>query len=280
MSDNSKIDWCDATWNPIAGCSKCSPGCLNCYAERFAWRLYHHSIYYDKVVNVGGWTGEITCLEHRLNLPLHWHQPRRIFVCSMSDLFHPKVPFEFITCVHDRIDICQQHTFLILTKRIERAKEYYLEYLGGKVPENVHLGVSISSPDELWKVDELKKIPAAVRWLSLEPLLAGIEFTYDRLYCDRDPEEDSPVACVPCLCGKHWENAPISGTTLNCIEWVVVGCESGPHRRPFSLTWVESIVKQCKVAGVPVFVKQIIGNFGKVVKMPKGWPQEYPKERI
>lgn len=295
----SKIEWTDETWNPVIGCTKCSPGCLNCYAERMAIRL--NGIFaakgdddnWAKMSNVlkwdyskyelgkaVGWNGEVELFTNRLDKPFHLKKPRRIFVCSMSDLFHPKVPLDFQIKVMDVTQECLQHTFLILTKRPENAKLFFGGASGAglnrKPLPNVHLGISISTPNELWKVDELKKIPVAVRFLSIEPLLAGIEFTYDRLFCDRDPEEDSPVACVPCLCGKHWENSLISGTTLNCIDWVLVGCESGPKRRPCKMEWVYGIINQCEAAGVPCFVKQININ-GKVVKKPKGFPQKYPR---
>lgn len=265
----SKIEWTDETWNPIAGCTKCSQGCLNCYAERMARRLRaicksrmdgRNQQYLGKIDDNGKWTGQVECCDWLLDIPLYWRKPRRIFICSMSDLFHPKVPFEFIEKVLRIIEQCPQHTFLILTKRPEVAFDFY----GGKsgaglsappLP-NVHFGVSISNPDELWKVDELKKIPAVVRWLSIEPMLAGIEFTYDRLFCDRDPEEGSPVACVPCRCGKHWENGFISGTTLNCIDWVVCGGESGPGARPMHPDWPRGLRDQCVAAGVPYYFKQ------------------------
>ncbi len=279
----TKIQWCDESWNPVIGCTKCSPGCLNCYAERMACRQVgmerkrnQKQRYYTGTVDKKGWTGLISLKEKALDKPLHWRKSRRIFVCSMSDLFHPKVPFEFIDKVFQMIALCwgnqtyrrnsyPNHTFLILTKRVKRMAEYMSgdvkKRWGDGAPcvgvlQNVHLGVSISNPDELWKVDELKKIPAAVRFLSLEPMLAEIKFTYDRLFCDRDPEEDSPVACVPCRCGKHWENAPIRGTTLNCIDWVVCGGESGPGVRPMHPDWPRNLRDQCVAAGVAFYFKQ------------------------
>ena len=288
MSSNSKIEWTDATWSPVVGCTKCSPGCLNCYAERMACRLagmgakgYNEGILTAK----GQWTGNVKCLESALNKPLHWKKPRRIFVCSMSDLFHPKVPFEFIHKVFSVTQEAWWHKYLILTKRPKRLLEFtqtcarhdkygqliepgtgkYYHYRMAWPHDNVHIGVSISNQAEAdEKIPILlqipAQIPATVRWLSIEPMLGGIKLKWNIVY----PSQ---------RCSAHIRNEP----PPKGVDWVVVGCESGPKRRPFSLTWAQSIVKQCKVASVPVFVKQIIGNFGKVVKMPKGFPQEYPK---
>lgn len=234
MGSQSKIEWTESTWNPIAGCTKCSPGCDNCYAERMmyrhvcmgaarheknpdgdesAWEGYSNVMDED----THGWNGKIHLFTERLEIPLHWCKERRIFVGSMSDLFHPKVPFEFIKSVLGIIALCPQHTFLLLTKRIERAAE-----LSGAYPDNAHLGVSISTPDELWKLDELRKILAAVRFVSFEPLLADL--------------------------GK---------LNLKGIGQVIIGCESGPKRRECKLEWVKSIVDQGKADNVPVFVKQL-----------------------
>lgn len=265
MADKSKIEWTNATWNPIAGCTKCSPGCLNCYAERMAWRLQNIGIYpYHQhpdlePITKRGWTGIITCNDKSLDQPLHWRKPRLIFVCSMSDLFHPKVPFKFITHINDRIDVCQQHTFQILTKRIERAKEYYLQELGGRIPENIHLNVSISTQAEAdEKIPILLQIPAAVRGLSIEPMLEGIDLHI------LDSRKDI-----------LWRRTHGGSYERQFLHWVIVGCESGPKRRPCKIEWVQSIVDQCKASNVPCFVKQINVN-GKVVKMPKVYPQEYP----
>ena len=247
MAD-TKIEWCDKVWNPVVGCTKCSPGCLNCYAEKFAARLaaMGHNKYIEVMDRIDWlhWNGKIFCDISALDQPLHWRKPSRIFVCSMGDLFHEKVPFEFIAKVWDIMFECHQHVFLILTKRIKRAEEFceWLTKAKFRVMEhfNIHFGVSISTYLEMWKADVLEEIPAAIRYISFEPLL-----------------EDVPIK-------------------IGNIDWVVVGGESGPGRRPCKIEWIESIVDQCKDANVPVFVKQIHRD-GKVVKMPKEFPQELPE---
>jgi len=276
----SKIPWTDESWNPVTGCTKIAAGCKNCYAESMAKRFWGKRKFTD-----------VQCHEDRLDIPLHWRKPRKIFVCSMSDLFHEDVPFEIIDQIHAVIALCPQHTFQILTKRIERATEYYMTrtaiddscrvdrmpqwynvltgwldeghkgYLGrnwdecekaaeqtdfnNELPPNLWLGTSISTQADADKnIPILLKIPAAVRFLSLEPMLESI-------------------------CLSNYK-----------IDQVIIGCESGPKRRPCKLEWIEDAVEQCVAASVPVFVKQLeIG--GKVSKNPKEWPawvrrQEYP----
>jgi len=231
---SSKIEWTESTWNVVAGCTKCSPGCLNCYAERMAWRLARmYRKYpvdtqlkkYHTVMRSGSarWNNKIYCDYSILDKPRHWRKPRRIFVCSMSDLFHPKVPFEFIEKVMAVIEECP-HTFQILTKRPHIMFEYFSGI--GKLYElsccpNVHLGVSICTPDEMWKADELRKILAAVRFISFEPLLADV-----------------------------------GDINLEGIGQVIVGGESGPGARPMHPDWVRNIRDQCIAAGVPFFFKQ------------------------
>lgn len=259
MAD-TKIEWADKVWNPIAGCTKCSPGCENCYAERMAKRLYWMGMEepatrpeYMKFKE--GWKdGHIELCEHRLDQPLHWRKPSRIFVCSMSDLFHPKVPWAFQSKVMDIIQQCPQHTFLILTKRPKIANLFFggTSGLGLSAPPlpNLHLGVSISTQAEAdEKIPILLQIPAAVRFLSIEPML-------EEIYIER--------------VGQFCEGYE--------LDWVIVGCESGPKRRPCNTEWVRSIVEQCKMASVPVFVKQVNVQ-RKVIKMPQAWPQELPERR-
>ncbi len=251
----SKIEWTGKTWNPVVGCSKCSPGCLNCYAERMANRLcWMGKSGYEIATNLetGKWTGHVTCMKSRLEIPLHWKKPCKIFVCSMSDLFHPKVPFEFIDKVRKIAWRCPQHTFQILTKRLKRLLEYSEEKNQGTGtwPKNVWLGVTVCTQAEAdKKIPILLQIPAAIRFLSIEPLLEGIDINQN--YYD----------------GFWWGDM---------LHWVIVGCESGPKHRPCNIEWVQSIVEQCKAANVPVFVKQINID-GKVVKMPKAYPQELPE---
>lgn len=255
MAD-TKIEWCDKVWNPVAGCTKCSPGCLNCYAERMAYCLCCMGREkYEKVVYQiaskgfrGDWNNEVVCDESILDQPLHWREPKRIFVCSMSDLFHEKVPFEFIAKVWDIMFECHLHIFLILTKRIKRLAEFckWLKEEKYRVVEhyNIHLGVSISTPDEMWKAKVLSDIPAAVRFISFEPLLADIN--------------------------------NITADHIKGVDGAIIGCESGPNRRECKNEWVTGLVEDFEFFNKPVFVKQISVD-GKVVKMPKAFPQQLPE---
>ena len=272
MAD-TKIEWADKVWNSVIGCTKCSPGCLNCYAERFAYRLAcMGQKKYQKVISTDGgvWNSEMFCDETVLNQPLDWHKPRRIFVCSMSDLFHPKVPFEFICKVMRVVEKCSQHTFLILTKRPQIAYDFFGGTSGAGLSApplpNLHLGVSISNQAEAdEKIPILLQIPSAVRWLSIEPMLGPIDFVNGI----KEPD------------GSDWWNGFLMDTNegiASHLHWVVVGCESGPKRRPCKTEWIYSVIKQCRSAGIPCFVKQI-DITGKVVKMPKGFPQELPERR-
>lgn len=240
----SKIEWTDVSWNPVTGCDKVSPGCKNCYAETIAKRFWGERKFTD-----------VRLHPKRLEQPLHWREPRLVFVNSMSDLFHPNVPFEFIDRVFTIMALGNWNTYQILTKRIERAKEYFQsdteqrisdgfrEYLRSNPRvkkkirglhdmektlwplENVWLGVSIESPDYLFRIKDLIETSAAVRFLSLEPLLAAIP------------------------------NIPLEG-----VSWVIVGGESGTGARPCNIYWIGDIVKQCQRADVPVFVKQLGAN--------------------
>jgi protein gp37 len=281
----SKIEWTESTWSPVIGCTKCSPGCENCYAEKMAMRLaameYHklknhltphlaESIKkYMRVVK-NGWNGEIYCNNAILDKPLHWRKPRMIFVCSMSDLFHPKVPFDFIDKVIATTQKCPQHTFQCLSKRPKIMQEYInqckycrrpLGKLTGKavyIPlPNLWLGVSVCTPEEKKNIEILKQITAVVRFVSFEPLLGDM----GDLQLTSCREDDTGLDEF----GQH-------------IDWVIVGGESKGRGigRQCKLEWVQSIVEQCKAANVPVFVKQIHID-GKLIKMPKGFPQEYPK---
>lgn len=212
MATNSHIEWTEMTWNPVTGCTKVSQGCKHCYAERMAKRLLAMGV--ERYRN--GFA--VTLHEDLLELPLHWKQPRIVFVNSMSDLFHKDVPLEFIQRVFATMVRCPQHTFQVLTKRSERVRDLacYLPW-----PPNVWMGVSVESDAVMDRVWDLKQVPAYVRFLSIEPLIAPLE------------------------------NLPLQG-----IHWVIVGGESGPGARPMKLEWVESIYHQCRNAGVPFFFKQ------------------------
>ena len=277
----TKIPWCDEVLNVTTGCTKCSPGCLNCYAERMAHRLAGmeekagREPRYSAVVDNKGWMGNVICEESILDKPLHWKKPRRIFIDSMSDLFHPEVPFEFIHKVFTITQKAYQHTYLILTKRADRMLEFVntciqhgkngqpIEPSEGKYYHacyawphpNVHLGVSISNQAEAdEKIPILLQIPAAVRWLSVEPMLEEIDLHLN--WAAKDCKGTISSACTQ-------------------LHGIIVGCESGPKRRPCKMEWIYGIVNQCRDANIPCYVKQINLN-GEVVKMPKEFPQEYP----
>lgn len=292
----SKIEWTESSWNPVIGCTKVSAGCKNCYAEEVTRRMQACGVkkYIERdAVRCGKWTGNVYCVESELDKPLHWRKPRLIFVCSMSDLFHEKVPFEFIDKVMAVIACCGQHSFQVLTKRADRALEYF-ERLYSKYEllesaaltfgrtltfeslplvaapiKNLWLGVTCENQktaDE--RIPILLQIQAAVRFVSIEPCLEDVDLDFVEdmsadmkcVACGAFGHADSPIyMCPSCGCGEYEEAESYQGG----IDWVIVGCESGANRRPCKLKWVRSIVSQCQSAGVPVFVKQLDIN-GKV----------------
>ena len=202
MSSYSSIEWTDATWNPVTGCTKVSPGCKYCYAERLALRL-------EAMGNPRYRNGfSLTLHQDLLELPLKWHQPKRIFVNSMSDLFHEDIPAQYVKAVFKVMNRASWHNFQILTKRPERLAELAAEVTWSP---NIWQGVSVESPEYLWRIAHLRQVPARVRFLSLEPLLAAIP------------------------------RLPLKG-----VHWVIVGGESGPSRRPIKPDWVRGIRAQCK----------------------------------
>lgn len=225
MSSLSKIEWTDATWNPVRGCTKISPGCKHCYAERFAERfrgVEGHPF---------GQGFDLRLVPDKLGEPLRWSDPKMIFVNSMSDLFHPDVPDSFIEQVVETMRIARWHTYQVLTKRPERLKRMLSGPLR-EVAEEKHVwwGVSVENRKHgVPRIACLQETPASVRFLSVEPLL-----------------EDLGVL-------------PLDG-----ISWVIVGGESGPGARPMKESWVVSIQKQCETAGVPFFFKQWGGVRKKV----------------
>ena len=211
MSDKSAIEWTESTWNPVTGCSKVSPGCAHCYAETFAERFRGVPGHpYEQGFDLKLWPD-------RLKLPLKWTRPRMIFVNSMSDLFHPLVPDEYVRDVFDVMQRAAHHTFQVLTKRPERAVEMAASL---PWPENVWMGASVENRRFTDRVDCLRQIPAAIRFLSCEPLLGAI--TLD----------------------------------LRDIDWVIVGGESGSSARPMRIDWAMGIRDQCRDAGVAFFFKQ------------------------
>jgi len=249
------IEWTDASWNPIVGCTEISPGCANCYAARLAGtRLKNHPDYHGLVDKRRGehrWLGEVRFLADRLEEPLHWKKPRRIFVCDMGDLFHESVVTWWIESVFNVISKCPQHTFQILTKRASRMKEYFrpkelVSICDWPLP-NVWLGVSVENQhfaDE--RIPLLLTTAAAIRWISAEPLLGPVDLRF--LQPNREVEIDS-------LKGTHGVYRPHGGENSK-LDWVVCGGESGANARPMHPDWARSLRDQCKAASVPFFFKQ------------------------
>lgn len=279
MADKTHIEWTDATWSPITGCSVYSPGCTNCYAMRLAGtRLANHRSRNGLTREVNGnhvWTGEVRFNEYWLYQPIRWTKPRMIFVCAHSDLFHYNVPLEWIVQVFAVMIAAPQHTYQVLTKRSDRMRDvmqYLYETEEGSdalceaiepffpetdldftvPPKHIWMGVS-AEDQQRWdeRVEDLRNTPAAVRWVSAEPLLG-----------------------------------PIAGDMAG-IDWVVVGGESGPGARPMHIDWARSLRDQCAEAGVPFLFKQW-GNhqvmFDRDVEDPDWrhcgqWEHKYPKGR-
>ena len=211
MADTS-IEWTDKTWNPITGCAKFSAGCANCYAEVMSRRL--KGMGQKKYAN--GF--ELTLHEDSLNEPLSWKKPHVIFVCSMSDLFHAGVPFEFIDKIMDTIRATPHHRYQLLTKRAERMAEYFSTR---EVPANAWLGVTCESSAVKFRIDALRELKATIKFLSCEPLIDAL-----------------------------------GEMNLSGIDWVIVGGESGPKARPMKEEWVLQIQAQCEKQGSTFFFKQ------------------------
>ena len=212
MADRSAIEWTDATWNPVRGCTKVSPGCKHCYAETLAERFrgvpghpFEHGF-------------DLRLVPEALDLPLRWKRGRRIFVNSMSDLFHEDVPEPYLAQVFDVMRRAEQHQFQVLTKRSARMADLAARL---RVPRNVWLGVSVESAAYTFRIADLARADAPVRFLSCEPLLG-----------------------------------PIPELPLDGVDWVIVGGESGPRARPMEAAWAAEIRDRCVAAGVPFFFKQ------------------------
>ena len=231
MSAGTSIEWTDATWNPVTGCTKITRGCDNCYAARFAERFR----------GVPGHPFErgfdLSLRPERLEQPLAWRRPRRIFVNSMSDLFHKDVPRAFVDSVFDTMERADWHTYQVLTKRSSLMARYLAaRYATGRAPPHIWLGVSVEDERNAVRIRHLRAAPATIRFVSFEPLLG-----------------------------------PVGPVDLSGIDWAIVGGESGPGARPCRLAWIREIVRQCRAAGVPVFVKQlgahVIGDDGARVRL-------------
>lgn len=282
MSDDSKIEWTDATWNPIRGCSRVSEGCRHCYAERVAARFSGPGQPYEGLVRISntldgrkptGWNGTVRMVAEHLADPLRWKRPRRVFVNSMSDLFHESLTNEQIAAVFGVMAAAPQHTFQVLTKRAARMRAWFEwvtknrgstpyvahessvvvraaeQYVGGLGVDcvwplpNVWLGVSVenqAAADE--RIPELLATPAVVRWISAEPLLGPVNLTSWLWDWSRIESEDDNGGALPPRDPR--------------LSWVVAGCESGPGARPCDVAWLRSLRDQCAKAGVAYFVKQ------------------------
>lgn len=278
------MKWWDESWNPSVGCTKCSPGCQNCYAESLHTQRYRakradkkvSGKCYDRPFN-----NVIQLLEERLEVPLHWKKPRSIFVCNMSDLFHPEVPFEFIDKVFAVMALCPQHTFLVLTKRADRMLKYFSDWdirkaqrisvnpstlefalsrgthleIEGYTTErdlplsNLWLGVTVCNQAEAdEKIPLLLQTPAAHRFLSIEPMLEAIEIksfpTVNNTGCPLNPLTGE------LLYGEEY----IKGEK---IDQVILGGETSKNARPLHPDWARTVRDDCKAAGVPFFMKQM-----------------------
>jgi len=219
----SKIEWTNETWNPLAGCTKVSPGCAHCYAERMAKRLRAMgvSLYQDVVDDAGRWTGYVNLSTRALQIPMRWRKPRLIFVNSMSDLFHPAVPDKFIYKVLRVIGEARWHTFQILTKRASRMEDFF-KYSPDGIPVNCWVGVSVENQKTAdQRMPHLARIPTPNRFVSMEPMLDAISLPY-----------------------------------IDKLSWLICGGESGPGARPLQPEWVRDIREQCARADVPFFFKQ------------------------
>lgn len=241
MSASTEIEWTDATWNPVTGCTKISAGCDNCYAERFSERFR----------GVPGHPFEsgfdLHLRAERLEQPLSWKRPKMIFVNSMSDLFHKEIPFSFVDRVFDTMELAHWHTFQVLTKRSSRLRDYANKrYTERPAPAHIWLGTSVEDGTKKSRVRHLQQANATVRFLSVEPLLG-----------------------------------PMGGLDLAGIHWVIVGGESGPRARPMLAGWAQDVRDQCTASKVPFFFKQWGGKTPKAggrLLEGKEWSQ-LPKRR-
>lgn len=283
MGSVTGIEWTDATWNAVRGCTKVSEGCQFCYAMQVAYRFSGPGQPYEGLaMKVGGqaqWTNQITLAPERLHDPLKWRKPRRIFVNSMSDLFHGLIPDEYIDQMFAVMALCPQHTFQVLTKRPQRMQAYLtaphrvrcwreaakllpvgesnaerasavaMNRCADRVFPNIQLLVSVEDQSSAnIRIPFLMRTPAALRGVSYEPALGPVDF--------------SPWLPIETIGGVELEK---------WLDWIIIGGESGPHARPFDLAWARQTVQQCKNAGVPVFVKQM-GSKPHTWAQGEHWP--------
>ena len=313
MSDKSAISWCDATWNPICGCSKISAGCLNCYAEKAAFRLggmEKHRWTYGRVVNHCGdyefrrqWNGSTEFIESALTKPLHWRKPRKIFVCSMSDLFHKSVPFEWVLKVLGIIIATPWHTYYFLTKRPKRMYEFFAPYPDGWL---IREGMKYSSfsyeffainaikdivPDamirkanEYWKAnyDQSKRgkldgpVPHPIPNLHLGVTVENTKEAWRLGQLRMTPAAARFISLEPWL-------PTLDAMALNLrkgeVDYAFIGCESGPDARLCTLDNIRYVMQQCREAGVKIHVKQLPID-GECNKNFNEWPKEFQVREV
>lgn len=342
MSGASKIEWTrnadgtqGRTWEVVRGCSHASTGCNSCYAERLTWRLAHNRACGDKYQGLVSlrcarecdpcvredcgscglrprWTGEVRCDESALEQPLHWRKPTRVFVCSRSDLFHEKVPTDFIAMVYAVMALAPHHAFIVLTKRFDRARELldnedFRELVDtsismvlededspvgpgrgwdslarrrddarATVPHirevplpNVWLGVTVENRSVMKRLDDLVATPAAVRFVSYEPALEGVDFSR---WLGLSWTYSAAPANVPHPSGDGrggwWSSLGTMAGDPPRLDWVIAGSESGPAARPMNEDWMRSVRDQCIAAGVPFFYKQRVDG-GRKISTPE-----------
>lgn len=310
MADKSAIEWTEATWNPLVGCSVVSPGCTNCYAMQLAGTRLDHTERYGGLTHKTKagpvWNGEVRLVADVLFQPLRWKRPRMIFVNSMSDLFHESVADETIDRVIAVMALCPQHTFQVLTKRAARMRAYFSDlnalyarihtmilerfrekaarFDGNRAADNLNAWLAQGALPNVWlgvsaedqaraneRIPDLLATPAAVRWVSAEPLLGPIDFTRIEKVPQRLGSTRAGIH-LNALHGKYVESGmsyigewdingpyPADASAIR-LDWIVVGGESGPGARPMHPDWARSIRDQCAAAGVPFFFKQW-GNF-------------------
>jgi protein gp37 len=301
MGSKSKIAWTQASWNYLRGCSKVSAGCQSCYAERFAARFSGPGQIMEGLTKNGHWTGDVRFVEAHFLDPVRWTKPRKIFVNSQSDTFHEMVSDDTITRAFAVAAICPDHIFQFLTKRAKRMAEWFkwsgralevkeaAEKLVAELPKgikrelpkfhwplpNVWMGVTTEdqkTADE--RIPYLLEVPAVVRWLSVEPMVGPIVLKAPEL-------GEWPSAILYHIAnGEEWDDWKYWTARMRGVQWIVVGGESGPGRRPMNENWVRVLRDQLPGTGVAFFLKQRVGDDGKKIEMPeldgKVWA-EYPR---
>ncbi len=261
----NKIGWCDTTWSPVSGCTPVSEGCKNCYAKRMATRLRGRFGYpADEPFRV-------TLHPERLDEPLRWKKSRRVFVVSMGDLFHPDVPDTFLAAVAKVIRHRPRHTFMVLTKRPKRMSEW-AAHLSNLTLLNLWPGVTVENDRHYDRIGHLLNTPAAVRFVSVEPMLGPVDLKFGPL-----------KRCRWCGGRGEWKESPGASEWHTCecmtrnkfLNWVICGGETGPGARPMDPDWPRDLLRQCRAAGVPFFFKKM----GRGIETPddlnvREWPAE------